>query len=256
MELRYVDLDARLDAVQDRFWQCDASMRERWAEVSRTAWLYHELQLEGVAVRPDDLQRARAQEEGADYCDRVLLDQIRRAEQTLRAVNDHAFVGGALSLADLRGWVATLNAEELDVSFRKKDGPTEHYKHDVLDPKDIVDALDALLERTASEEAAHPLERAFELLYEIGKIWPFSQWSGMCARLAASAVLIRSGYPELIIPTRERMRFYQAYHYEPSRMKDLFLESVEGILTLKDAFIDGREDAQMLWPVSENPSAR
>lgn len=254
MELRYVDLDARLDAVQDRFWACDASRRTRWAELSRTAWLYHELQLEGVAVRPDDLERARAKEEGVDYCDRVLLDQIRRADHALDDVQEHALSGEALTVSHLREWVATLNAETLDISFRKKDGPTEHYKHEVLPPAEILDALDALLERTAQEDAAHPLEHAFELLYEIGKIWPFSQWSGMCARLAASTVLLRAGYPPLILPTRERMRYYQAYHYEPNRMKDLFLASIDGILTLKDAFIEAREDDRMLWPLEEPAS--
>lgn len=246
MELRYIDLDTRLDAIQDRFWGLTATQRARWDELEHVAWLYHELQLEGVGVRPSDIARARAGEEGADYCDRVLLEQIRRADALLHQVRDQAQAGEALTVPTLRQWVAQLDANAGDVAFRKKDGPTEHYKHEVLAPKEILNALEALLERTQSDDAGHALEVALELLYQIGKIWPFSQWSGMCARLAASYILIEAGYPPWILPARERMNFYQAYHHEPSRMKDLFLHGVEGIFASKDVFIQERGELNTL----------
>lgn len=252
MELRYVDLDARLDAVQAEFFDAPASLRERWAEREQSAWLYHELQLEGVPVRPSDIERARRGEDGADYCDRVLLAQIRRADRVLKTVRKSAEDGVAPSIAQLRAWAAALTEDEADVVFRKQDGPTEHYKHDVVAPDEIVAYLETLFKNHREGlHAAHPLRHSWELLYGVGKAWPFTQWSGMCARLAASSVLIANGYPQLIIPTRERMSYYQAYHYEPSRMTELFLRCVDGILTMKEAFIRGKSDLPELWPIDE-----
>lgn len=241
MELRYVDFDARLDEVQSRFWDLTEARRQHWATLEHAAWLYHELQLEGVSVRTSDIVRANEDEQGVDYCDRVLLEQIRRTDRLLKIVRQSANDGQMLSVATLRGWVALLNAQDSDVAFRTKEGPTEHYKHDVLPPEQILEALQNTLEYARSEDRGHPLEVACELLYTLGKIWPFTAWSGMCARLAASFVLISAGYPQLILPTRERMNYYQAYHHEPSRMKDLFLQAMDGILTSKNVFIEGRD---------------
>lgn len=249
MELRYVDLDARLDAVQKRFFDSDDALRAQWTELEGSAWLYHELQLEGVPVRPSDIRRARAGEDGADYCDRVLLEQIRRADRVLTRVRDDAERGVAPSISQMRNWAAQLTEDEADVVFRKKDGPTEHYKHDVVAPDDIIPHLEALFEKySEGSQDAHPLRIGLELLYGIGKAWPFTQWSGMCARLAASSVLISNGYPQLIIPTKERMSYYQAYHYDPSRMTELFLNCVDGVLAMKDGFLDGRHEIPELYP--------
>lgn len=245
MELRYVDLDARLDDVQDRFWALNADRRAEWAQREHTAWLYHELHLEGVSARPSDIARALQGEEGADYCDRVLLDQIRRTDALLHHVRTEAQQETPLTLATMRRWVAMLQGQQTDVVFRTKDGATEQYKHDVVPPGEIVSSLEDLFESTEKENAGHALEIAFEMLYSIGKIWPFPQWSGTCARLAASHVLVASAYPPLILPVRERMTYYQAYHHEPTRMKDLFLAVIRGIFTSKDAFIQNEDDASM-----------
>lgn len=252
MELRYVGLDARLDAVQKRFFDSSDDLRAQWMELERSSWLYHELQLEGVPVRPSDIARARSGEEGADYCDRVLLEQIRRADRVLTQVRDDAERGVAPSISQMRNWAAQLTEDETDVVFRRKDGPTEHYKHDVLEPDEIVPYLEELFVKySSSSQVAHPLRLGLELLYGIGKAWPFTQWSGMCARLAASSVLIANGYPQLIIPTRERMSYYQAYHYDPSRMTELFLSCVDDVLSMKEAFVAGRHELPELFPTDD-----
>lgn len=253
MELRYVDLDARLDAVQEQFFECPETLRAQWTELERSAWLYHELQLEGVPVRASDIHRARSGEEGADYCDRVLLEQIRRADRVLTQVREDAERGVPPSISQMRNWAAQLTEDETDVVFRKKEGPTEHYKHDVVPPDAIVPHLEALFETYGGgPHVAHPLRQGLELLYEIGKAWPFTQWSGMCARLSASTVLIANGYPQLIIPTRERMAYYQAYHYDPSRMTELFLGCVDGVLSMKEAFVKGQHELPELFPTGDD----
>lgn len=245
MELRYADLDARFDAVQDRFWTLDADRRAEWAKREHAAWLYHELQLEGVSARLSDITRALQGEKGADYCDRVLLDQIRQTDALLQYVRAKAQQETRLTIAALRQWVSILQGHQQDVVFRTKDGATEQYKHDVAPPEEIVPALERLFESKEKQGGEHPLETAFEQLYSIGKIWPFPQWSGTCARMAASSVLIGVGYPPLIVPVRERMAYYQGYHHEPTRMKDLFLEVIGGIFTSKEAFTQNADEALM-----------
>lgn len=246
MDLRFVEVDELLDRVNALFYDSDEERQAGWRALESAAWLYHELHLEGVAVRLSDIERALRNEEGADYCDRVLLEQIRRAALLLEDVRRSGENEEPLRVATLTRWHRQFTGEP-NVIFRTVEGATEHYKHDVALPAKSLDATEAALsEAEAQRQDAHPLRVSADLVYQLGKAWPFMSWSGACARMAASAVLIGGGYPPLVVPARERVNLYQAYHYDPTRMETLVLSCMESHLRLQEAYLQGSLGASEL----------
>lgn len=227
MHLRFIEIDELLDRANEA--RLGASQRERDAfdRRVRDGWCFHELQLEGVPVRPEDIQRVHAGEEGADYCDRMLLEQIRRTLSLLDDVRLAAVEGRRIDLSQLKTWQATLEVEPKGGALREQSGPTEHYKHDVAEPPDHLalaeKTLAALHERGGS---VHPLELATESLFNMMRAWPFNLWSGMIARLVASVALIRGGYPPLLVGAHQRQPFYQAMHYDLARLEQVVLTAL------------------------------
>lgn|SRR5690554_3431495 len=251
MDLRFVEVDELLDQVNARFYAEDEARRQEWYAGEATAWLYHELQLEGVPVHKGDLPRAAAEEEGADYCDRVLLAQIRRGADLLVDVRSRAEDEEPLRMGVLSQWQQQLSGED-EVQVRTTEGATEHYKHDVAPAREaIAEASRVLASAEEIRHTEHPLRVASELVYGLGKAWPFTTWSAACARLAASSALIGRGYPPLIVPVRERANFYLAYHYDPSRLEALVLRCVRAHLQAKLAFLDGKMQLSGMWTEGE-----
>lgn len=240
MDLRFAQTDELLDEANAAYFDAPEALRSAWDSAQTAAWMFHELQLEGVSLRADDIQRALRDEQGVDYCDGVLLAQIRRTFALLDDVRRTGEDERPLSLPMLSDWQARLRGED-DAPFRQSEGATEHYKHDVGSPSAIIDDARVLFRSTQRRRGEdHPIPVANDLLFGLMKIWPYPTWSGMCARLAASAVLIGQGYPPLVIPWRERVSFYQAMHYDPSRMETLMIACLQRQLEAKRDVMVGR----------------
>ncbi|MGL1903126.1 MAG: Fic family protein [Fibrobacterales bacterium] len=56
----------------------------------------------------------------------------------------------------------------------------------------------------------HPVERAAEVHVQFVKIHPFIDGNGRTSRLLMNLELIKSGYPPVVIPVSERLRYYEA----------------------------------------------
>lgn len=254
MDLRFVELDALLDRASAGFVESDASSRERWSFLQLSAWLFHELQLEGVSLLRSDMERAFAGEEGVDYCDRVRLDQVRLARALLASVREHGEDETALDFDLLSEWQRTIAGAET-AALRLSDGATEHYKHDVVLASEARAAAEAALERAEGARAdEHPLAVATRLLYALSRAWPYASWSGAVARWATSAVLIGRGYPPLVVPVSERSSFYQALHYDPSRLESLVIGVVRSQLEMKERFFAGELELGSLWGEAGPPA--
>lgn len=241
MHLRFIEIDELLDRANDARLAASSAKQRAFAQRLQDVWCFHELQLEGVAVRPDDIQRAHKGVEGADFCDRVLLEQIGRTLGLLSEVRRAAVEGDTITFATLREWQAQLEVEAKGQPLRDSEGPTEHYKHDVADPAECharVEQALALLSEGATNH--HPLELANEVLFAMMKAWPFNLWSGMIARLVASVAMIRGGYPPLLIGAHQRQSFYQAMHYDLARMEEVVLSAVREELEAQLRIFDGQ----------------
>lgn len=246
MDVRFVELDTLLDRVRNQFWNADVATQEAWQGFLDDAWLYHELQLEGVAAYEADIARAIQGKEGVNYCDNVLLDQIRAFNTVREQVEREARKTPQWTPSMMGSWQQTL-AQATMTEFRKTVGPTEQYKHDVGDPKEIHKSLERFANWANHNPNAHPIEVAHHTLYGLGLVWPFASWSGSCIRFAASHTLLHHGYPPLVISVQERANLYQAYHYEPGRMLELVLKCLTYTLEAQREFLEGQDGAAVRW---------
>ena len=230
-------LDALLDEANEVWLSIPSWRRRDWSLLQRRAWIFHELQLEGVALVPEDIERALSGEVGTDWCDGVLLDRIRRCAELLATVHDQGRDQAPLTEDTLSCWQMALEPSSEPSSLRGNEGPTEHYKHDVLSKDEVPSAFRGLLEEVSSRsELDHPVTLASFFVFRLMRIWPWSSWSGLVARLGASVLLIGGGFPPLIIPAGERVNFYQAMHYDPTRMDELVVRCLREQLEAMRSF--------------------
>lgn len=222
LDPRLRELDDLLDASNEALLSTSALRRREWGHRVQQAWLFHELQLEGVALVPDDIARSLGGEDGADWCDRMLLEQIRRGAELLSTVRHQGLEESELTVPLLECWHMAFCGTDCPPGYRTTEGATENYKHEVVAAAQIATALEEALARAmASRDDGHPVEVASRLLFELMRVWPWGTWSALLARLSASVVLVAGGYPPLIIPAGERSNYYQAMHYDAKRMDAL-----------------------------------
>lgn len=246
MDRRFIELDACLDQAQGLLFDAARDQQDAWRRERFLAWVYHELQLEGVAARPSDIARAMRGEKGANYCDSVLIDQITRMHDTLQKVQTLALEERPWTIGTLSSWQRELSGA-LDVEFRKTPGATEQYKHDVEPPEHIMARLTQYASIAAKFSTTHPIEVAHETLWGLGFTWPFASWSGTCVRLATSNVLMLRGYPPLVVSVRERVHLYQAYHHAPERLMQLLLDCLRNQLKAQIEYFSGKAGYGTGW---------
>lgn len=235
MSLPLVQLDDRLDAVlhaeQDSPERVRADFRKRFA----LGWLYHELHLEGIIVNEDDLYRAIAGRKGRDYCDDVLLDQVRAFQRCMQRVKRAAFQREPLNRRLLDEYHALLVGEPQREPRRTDSGATEAYKHDVVEPEFIDAELDAALAEAHSFGLLrHPARAAMQLHYRLVRVWPYQQYSAAVARMAMNHMLLAAGFPPAVIHASDRQRYYHSLHYDISRSESLVFETLENQIAMRE----------------------
>lgn len=221
-------LDALLDEANDAWFALPGACQREWSIKQRRAWIYHELQQEGHAVLLDDVERALSGVKGDTWYDENRLALIRRCAELLAAVREQGLQEAELTREMMASWWMGISSEDAEPVLRKKDNASEHYRHDVLPPKEIDAAFSALLHEVAARRNSdHPAMIASHLVFQMMRIWPWQHWSALLGRLGASLILIASGYPPLVIPVSERAAYYQTLYYDESRMDDLVIRCLQ-----------------------------
>ena len=240
MELSYIRLDDRLDAVQLAELRAPEWTQRDFRHKFHMSWLYHELSLEGVILDAHDIERALAGSEGRDYCDGELLKRVRRYRDAIQRLQRASTERKPITRGTLLEYQAILSGHQARSPIRTDDGATEQYKHDVVAPDQIEPALRGIvadLKRRAM--GTHPIELAIETHYRLVKIWPFEEHSAAVARLVANQILYTNGYPPALIHAHDRQKYYHALHYDARRLRELVMESLRGqIATRERLFAD------------------
>ncbi len=235
MELSYIEFDERVDAQLALEKRARKGLRRRFDTQFQRSRLYHELHLEGVAVAQDDVERALKGKEGTDYCDGVLLDRVRCFDAAWRRMEEAP--DAPLTMEVLKEYHTLLNGAEDEKCLRNSAGATEQYKHEVVDPEGIAASVEealALVEKNS--HTRHPIEAAIDLHFALIRAWPFDTWSAAIARLAANRVLLRNEIFPVIIAADLRQQYYQAMHYDHTRLRDLYIEALQSQLDLRERF--------------------
>lgn len=235
MELSYIRLDERLDRVQLDELRSDVETQRTFRRRFLLSWLFHELSLEGVVLDEGDLHRALAGRDGRDFCDDELLKRIRRYREAVRRMTHAAARRESVSRNLLLEYQAIICGHQARKPMRGDSGPTEQYKHPVIEPEEIDDALSALLlDLQEWQTRLHPIEQAVQAHYRLVKIWPFEAHSAAVARLVANQILYANGYPPALIHAHDRQKYYHCLHYDVSRLHSLTFASLEGQVTLRE----------------------
>ena len=235
MELSYIRLDDRLDAVQLAELRAPDHAQRDFQKKFLMSWVYHELSLEGAVVEANDLVRAFEGSEGRDYCDGELLKRARRFRDAVRRLRRGAGQRARITRGTLMEYQAILCGHQAGNAIRTESGATEQYKHDVIEPEAIDDELRALLADIEHRiYTTHPVQLAIEAHYRLTRIWPFEEHSGAVARLVSNQILQTHGYPPALIHAHDRQRYYHALHYDVRRLRTLVMESLRDQIATRE----------------------
>jgi len=126
--------------------------------------------------------------------------------------------------------------------FRKDIPLHRTYFHDILPPEKIADELDALIEdaNSAGFRSLHPIKQASLFGYNFMQVFPWSEASGMIARLMSNTLLMRANYYPAIIHVHDRERYYQTLKQSANSLRDLLTESMESSLENSIKFLQTR----------------
>lgn len=84
----------------------------------------------------------------------------------------------------------------------------EHRPPDVLHVPEQMETLITWYAETAMR--LHPVERAARLHADFVKIHPFVDGNGRTARLLMNLDLLKAGFPAVVLPVEQRLRYYEA----------------------------------------------
>ena len=243
MELSYIRLDDRLDAVQAAQFRAPDFVQREFGDKFLMSWLYHELSLEGVILTANDIQRALEGREGRDFCDGELLKRVRRYHDAIRRLKTASLKREKLRRGTLMEYQAILCGHQPRDPVRQDSGATEAYKHDVIEPEDIEPAMRNLVARVNRDiYSRHPIDVAIDAHYRLVKIWPFEEHSAAVARLVANQILFTNGYPPALIHAHDRQQYYHALNYDVRRLQSLVMNALEGQIGLRErVFVEAAE---------------
>ena len=112
----------------------------------------------------------------------------------------------------------------------RKDNPLHRlYFHEIAQPDKIALSMKKLVEWLDEEETQHlhPVERAARAHYRLMAIYPWPKNSGKVARLLMNLMLLRDGFPPVVIHWIERQRYYDVLRAEAAGLVPLVLESLD-----------------------------
>ncbi len=203
------------------------------------SWIYHDSALEGVMYTEEELRAAIDQHVVSDPALLPAYDEIRQHKAAIELVRDLASKKKTpITLDTVKDIYCALAPEENETKgpprYRKEMPVHRLYFHEICVPDKIGPRLRTLVDWVNSPEAkrsTHPVRLAAKAHHEVLHIYPFTKHSGKVARLLMNLLLLRQGFPPVIIHSTERQQYYEALREEPNEMAALvhsaFRASVE-----------------------------
>ena len=194
------------------------AVREEYQERFDIAWIYHDSALEGVVYSMDELKAAMREEPVSDPSLIPVYDEIRNHMGAIAMIREMATRKRAnVTLDVIKKLFAQLAPEELEGKgppTYRKDMPLHRlYFHEISQPDKISYRMRQLVQWLSDPETKktmHPVRMASKAHFQLLHIYPFPRHSGKVARLVMNLLLMRAGYPSVIIHATERQRYYEA----------------------------------------------
>jgi Fic family protein len=266
MESKFYSIDHKVEALRDLRIRAHAAVIADFDEKFDLSWIYHDNALEGVVLSYHELKAAIDKKIISDVSLIPMYEEIKNHKSAIEHVRalarswaqeraTEAASGkrgkqkNKITLETLRAIHAVLTPEEKGKSdgFRKDNPLHRLYFHEISAPDKIQARLKKLIEWLDEEETAllHPVDRAARAHWKLMSIYPFSKNSGKVARLLQNLMLLRDGFPPVVIHSIERQRYYDVLRTETAGLVPLVLESLEnGVETSTRFFAELEETKQ------------
>ena len=235
MNLVYLEIDyhrSDYDAMP-------AALRGEFIERLAASWLYHECALEGIVVTPQELRRALHNQPCRTHCEAKRDRLIRRLHASFVGLFDEAGTREPMTLDWIKAQHAALcdEGEEGAGRYRKRDTSPGVYNLDVIASQTISYHLRRFLDNFEGElSESHPVRAAALAHWELMKIFPFDERTGLVTRLMTNAILMRHDYPPAVIHASERHTYFGALNGHRADMIPVIVDAVSATISAATAF--------------------
>ncbi len=219
-------IEERLQSLRELQARATAEQRAELAYRLEVSWIHHDSAIEGTVFEPSELVATltRMQQEAAGTTPTSttpaspVQEEIRQHKMAIDFVRQLAQnKKEPITLDTLRDLYAILvpdDSEPKGTLRYRKDMPLHRiYFHEIATPDKIPLLMRQLVQWLDSEETRrtmHPTRIASRAHYKLLRTFPFTKHSGKVARLLMNLLLLREGYPPVILHATDRQRYYDA----------------------------------------------
>ena len=184
----------------------------------RMSWIYHDSALEGVVYTQEELMSAIGDEPPEEGSLTPVYDEIRNHLAAIQIIREYSQKKRfSVSLDVIKKIYAQLAPEELEGKGQptyRKDMPLHRlYFHEIAQPEKISYRMRQLVQwmnAAETKRSTHAVRLASKAHVQLLQIYPFPRQSGKVARLVMNLILLRQGYPPVVIHATQRQRYYEA----------------------------------------------
>ena len=236
-------IEEHVARLHDLMLKADPEYLARFNQRFDMSWIYHDSAIEGVVYTQEELSAAFDQQLVSDPAMLSAYDEIRQHKAAIDLIREMADKRKAppITLDTIKHIYCALAPEENENKgpprYRKEMPVHRLYFHEIATPDKIGPKLRQLIDWVNSPEAkraTHPVRLAAKAHYQLLHIYPFAKHSGKVARLFMNLLLLRNGFPPVIIHSTERQQYYEALRAEQNEMAALvhnaFRASVESAI--------------------------
>jgi Fic family protein len=235
-------VEERVNRFHELVSKADPEVLAKFNQRFDMSWIYHDSAIEGVVYSQEELMAAITQQTVSDPAMLPAYDEIRQHKAAIDLIRSMAEKKKQpITLDTIKLIYCALAPEENEAKgppkYRKEMPVHRLYFHEIAPPDKIAPKMRALIDWVNSPEArraTHPVRLAAKAHYQLLHIYPFTKHSGKVSRLFMNLLLLRHGFPPVIIHSTERQMYYESLRAEPNEMAALvhtaFRSSVESAI--------------------------
>src|SRR5207248_2700614 len=249
VDKKFLTIDSKIETLRERRQRANASIVADFDEKLDISWIYHDNALEGVVLSYSELKAAIDKNIISDVTLIPMYEEIKNHKAAIEYIRTQSQKRKlTITLDTLRRLYEILAPEAVGKpSPYRKDNPLHRlYYHEIAPPDKISQRMKKLVEWIESDEfrEEHPVKRAARAHYRLLAIYPWTKNSGKVARLLMNLLLLRDGFPPVVIHSIERQRYYDVLRSESAGIVPLVLESLENGVETSTRFFEELQETK------------
>jgi len=244
--IRSGSLEERIQAINEVLQRTDPERVAEYTYRLEMSWIHHDSAIEGVVYEPSELVAAINDKVVSDSSLIPVYDEIRHHKAAIDLIRRMAAEPVTeITLDTIKLLYTTLAPEEAEGKGPpryRKDMPLHRtYFHEIAVPEKIAPGMRELVKWMGDPDNArnmHPIRYASRAHYQMLQIFPFPKHSGKVARLIMNLILLREGYPPVILHATDRQRYYDALRSSADAVANVVQESLTNAVDSAQRYFD------------------